>query len=72
MDFYEERSAGFAVEHHRGNLRTLISEGVPALSPIATRLEANGEEGDLVVVKKGTGEIVMRWILMPGMSIPAQ
>ena len=65
-----DRTAGYVIEHRNGTKRTIITASVVPLAPIAANLVAHGEEGELVVVRRDTGELMIRWPLGSGADCP--
>jgi hypothetical protein len=61
----DDETAHYVIEHRHGDERTVIADGIQPLAPIAAFLKAKGATGDLVVTRRGTEELVIRWPLNP-------
>jgi hypothetical protein len=63
-----DRSAAYHVEHREGESRTVVAMGTQPLAPLAARLAVRGKRGYLAVVRRGTGELVIRYPLPPAVA----
>ena len=66
----DDRTADYVIEHRHGSTRRVIAQSIRPLAPLAAHLEAQGAQGELVIVRKSSGDILVRWRLRSSADSP--